>query len=62
MFLKVAVARPREDQPEIPVFFPWRKKDYLVGVGGNVYRSALILVIFFKKKKKKAGDDQGNLQ
>ena len=36
MFIKMAVVRPREDQPEIPVFFPWRTKAVLVGLGEAV--------------------------
>lgn len=36
MFSKMAMVRPRENQPERPVFFPWRGKAVLVGVEGGV--------------------------
>ena len=36
MFFKVAVFRPREDQPKRPVFFPWRGKAVLIGMEGGV--------------------------
>lgn len=69
MFLKMAMVRPREDQPEILVFFPWRKKDCPVwGWGKHSLFSSDSVVSFyssnisFKEKKKKTGDDKENSQ
>lgn len=36
MFFKMAVVRPREDQPERRVFSPWTGKAVLVGMEGGV--------------------------
>ena len=59
VFSKMAVVRPREDQPERPVFFPWRGKAVLVGVEGGIsYSFNFDTVVCFsssdvKKKKNK---------
>ena len=68
MFIKMAVVRPREDQPERPVFSPLRGKAVLVGVEGGVsYSFSSDTVVSFsssdvKKKNKKTGDDKENPQ
>ena len=70
MFFKVAVFRPREDQPKRPVFFPWRGKAVLIGMEGGVPCSfsseRTETVVSFSssdvKKKKKKSDNKENPQ
>lgn len=70
MFFKMAVVRPREDQPKRPVFFPWRGKAVLIGMEGGVPCSfsseRTETVVSFSssdvKKKKKKGDNKENPQ
>ena len=61
VFFKVAVVRPREDQPKRHVFFPWRGKAVLIGMEGGVPFSFSSSDVK-KKTNKKKGDNKENPQ